>query len=51
MMDAADGDVPDRDKEGVMHATKEAWRGLANLQRLSDSGVNIYAPYYPGLEE
>lgn len=32
-----------RDVEGVMHAVKIAWRGMANLQRLADSGVNIYA--------
>ena len=32
-----------RDAEGVLHAVKIAWRGMANLQRLSDSGVDIYA--------
>ena len=32
-----------RDTEGVLHATKNAWRGMANLQRLADAGVNIFA--------
>lgn len=32
-----------RDAEGVMHAVKIAWRGMANLQRLADSGINIFA--------
>lgn len=32
-----------RDAEGVMHAVKIAWRGMANLQRLADQGVNIFA--------
>lgn len=31
-----------RDLEGVLHATKVAWRGMAQLQRLADSGVNIF---------
>jgi hypothetical protein len=32
-----------RDDEGAMHAVKIAWRGMANLQRLADAGVDIYA--------
>lgn len=32
-----------RDTEGVLHAVKTAWRAMANLQRLADSGVNIFA--------
>ena len=32
-----------RDVEGALHAVKIAWRGMANLQRLADSGVNIFA--------
>ena len=31
-----------RDAEGALHAVKIAWRGMANLQRLADSGVNIF---------
>lgn len=33
----------DRDSDGVMYATKIAWRGMSNLQRLADSGVDIFA--------
>ncbi len=41
---ADDAIVPlSRDAEGVLHAVKIAWRGMANLQRLADSGVNIFA--------
>lgn len=32
-----------RDAEGTLHAVKLAWRAMANLQRLADSGVDIYA--------
>lgn len=32
-----------RDEDGVLHAVKMAWRAMANLQRLADSGVNIFA--------
>ena len=32
-----------RDTEGVLHATKVAWRAMANLQRLADKGVDIFA--------
>ncbi len=32
-----------RDEDGALHATKMAWRMMANLQRLADSGVDIYA--------
>ena len=31
------------DRDNVLHATKVAWRGMANLQRLADSGVDIFA--------
>lgn len=31
-----------RDPDGVMAAVKLAWRALANLERLHDSGVNIF---------
>lgn len=44
MIDDASPDVDDRDLEGVLHTVKMAWRGMANLQRLADSGVDIYAP-------
>jgi len=44
MLDDCHPDVADRDTDGVLHATKEFWRAGANLQRLADSGVNIYAP-------
>lgn len=40
---ALNGGGPYRDLEGVMHATKNAWRALANLQRMADSGMNIFA--------
>ncbi len=32
-----------RDKDGALHAVKMAWRPMANLQRLADSGVDIFA--------
>ena len=32
-----------RDAEGVLHAVKIGWRAMANLQRLADSGVDIFA--------
>ena len=32
-----------RDDDGALHATKMAWRTMANLQRMADSGVDIYA--------
>ena len=38
-----DDTMEDRDEEGIMHAVKLAWRGMANLQRLADSGVDIFA--------
>lgn len=31
------------DQDDVLHATKVAWRGMANLQRMADSGINIFA--------
>ncbi|MEW5249928.1 dATP/dGTP diphosphohydrolase domain-containing protein [Microbulbifer sp. 2201CG32-9] len=31
-----------RDPDGIMAATKLAWRALANLQRLFDKGVDIF---------
>lgn len=33
----------DRDSEGVLHDVKNAWRAMANLQRLADAGKNIFA--------
>jgi hypothetical protein len=44
MLDDVNPVVDDRDTDGVLHATKEAWRSMANLQRLADSGVDIFAP-------
>lgn len=38
-----DGTVDERDMEGVMHAVKIGWRAFANLQRMADAGINIYA--------
>lgn len=35
-----------RDRDGALHAVKIAWRGMANLQRLADNGVDIFA-YLP----
>lgn len=32
-----------RDPDGVMAAVKLAWRALANLERMHDAGVNIFA--------
>lgn len=32
------------DSDGLLHATKVAWRGLAQLQRLLESGVAPLAP-------
>ena len=43
MLDDLDENISDRDTEGVLHAVKMGWRSMANLQRLADSGVNIYA--------
>ena len=43
MVDDANPDTLNRDAEGVLHATKMVWRAMANLQRLADSGVDIYA--------
>jgi len=43
MIDDVDPNAPDRDTEGALHATKMVWRAMANLQRLADSGVDIYA--------
>ncbi len=37
------GDPVARDEDGVLEATKVAWRALANLQRLADDGVNVFA--------
>ncbi len=42
MVDDA-SDPLSRDAEGVLHAVKIGWRAMANLQRLADSGVNIFA--------
>ena len=32
-----------RDSEGVLHATKNAWRAMANLERMYESGIDIFA--------
>lgn len=32
-----------RDSDGVLHAVKRAWRAMAELQTMSDSGIDIYA--------
>ena len=32
-----------RDVDGILEATKNAWRACANLQRLADAGHNIFA--------
>ena len=37
------GDLAARDTDGVLHAVKQGWRAMANLQRLADDGVDIYA--------
>lgn len=31
------------DEDGVLHATKQAWRAMAHLQSLADKGVDIFA--------
>jgi hypothetical protein len=49
MRHMVDGIKDPRDCDGVMHAVKEAWRAMANLQRLADSGVNIFAEISPRL--
>jgi hypothetical protein len=36
-------DAQHRDPDGVLAATKIAWRALANLERLHDAGHNIFA--------
>ena len=43
ILDEIDENSPDRDEDGVLHATKNAWRALAHLQRMSDSGVELLA--------
>jgi hypothetical protein len=42
VVDQAQGELYDGDR--VLHATKEAWRGMANLERLLESGVAPLAP-------
>ena len=42
-VDDVNPDTLNRDAEGALHAVKVAWRAMANLQRLADSGVDIYA--------
>jgi hypothetical protein len=43
-----------RDPDGVMAAVKLAWRALANLERMHDAGVDIFAipvrPVRPALQ-
>jgi hypothetical protein len=43
------GDPAARDKDGALHAVKMGWRSMANLQRLADAGVNIFATPAGGL--
>lgn len=43
---ASQGD-DSRDVEGALHAVKVAWRALANVQRLADQGVNVFAEPVP----
>lgn len=38
-----DAQFEERDEEGVLHMVKVAWRAMANVQRMADAGVNIYA--------
>lgn len=38
-----DGVETDRDAEGVLHAVKTGWRAFANIQRMADAGINVYA--------
>jgi hypothetical protein len=40
LTDQAQGEVYDGD--GILHATKVAWRAMANLERLLDSGVEMF---------
>lgn len=43
LLDIASKGPESRDGDGVLDATKVAWRGMANLQRLADSGVDVLA--------
>jgi len=38
-----DSQSEERDDEGVLHMVKVAWRAMANLQRMADAGVNLFA--------
>jgi hypothetical protein len=38
-----DSQFTDRDEEGIMHMVKVGWRAFANLQRMHDAGIDIYA--------
>lgn len=41
LLDIASKGPESRDADGMLDAIKVAWRGLANLQRLADSGVDL----------
>ena len=43
MRHIVDSTETDRDADGILHLTKNAWRALAELQTLADDGVNIFA--------
>ena len=38
-----DSQSEERDDEGVLHMVKVAWRAMANLQRMADAGINLFA--------
>lgn len=38
-----DSQSEERDEEGVLHMVKLAWRAMANLQRMADAGINVFA--------
>lgn len=42
LLDIASKGPDSRDADGILDAVKVAWRGMANLQRLADSGVDVY---------
>ncbi len=42
LLDIASKGPESRDADGVLDAVKVAWRAMANVQRLADSGVDVY---------
>ena len=42
-----DAQSEERDAEGVLHMVKVAWRAMANLQRMADRGIDIFAQPLP----